>query len=149
MDNEKYRIVECGPVGTWGEHYGGFSPESSYYGRHVLEKEMPFEYVGVTVNSREPGEGVDFWHSHAVLEELYFFVEGEGEMGLDDEVVPVKAGTALLVKQGVMRTWRANPTSPGPLRWLCIRAGGDRLANLSGEHSDATKVDFSERPSPW
>ena len=70
-------------------------------------------------------------------------------MGLDDEVVPVKAGTAVWVGQGVMRVWRCTPNSPTALKWLCIRAGGDRLANLSGTHSDATKVTATERPLPW
>jgi len=149
MTMAKYQITDVGSLAKWGDFYGGFSPESSYLGRRVLDKELPFEFFGVTVNSREPGDGVDFWHSHSKLEELYLFLEGEGEMGLDDEVVPVKGGTALWVGQGVMRVWRCSPSSPTALKWICVRAGGDRLANLSGENSDATKVDASERPLPW
>ena len=145
----KYRIAEVGALDEWGDFFGGFSPESSYLGRRVLEKELETEFIGITVNSRLPGDGVDFWHSHAKLEELYLFLDGEGEMGLDDEVVPVKAGTAVWVGQGVMRVWRCTPGSPTALKWLCVRAGGDRLANLSGTHSDATKVMSSERPLPW
>lgn len=141
-----YQIADVGSLGEWGDFFGGFSPDSSYLGRRLLDREIPLDFFGVTVNSRLPGEGVDFWHSHSALEELYLFLEGEGEMGLDDEVVPVRAGTAIRVGQGVMRTWRCTPDSPTALKWLCIRGGGAPLADLGG---DATKLDASERPLPW
>ncbi len=102
------------------------------------------QYIGLTANSFIPGEQAGYWHSHSHLEELYVFLTGRGEMGLDDEVVPVTAGTAIRVGQGVMRTWRAVPDSPEPLTWLCIRAGGTELEHFP---SDATRDE--ERPSPW
>lgn len=146
---EGYKVVEVGSLDEWGSHFGGFTPENSYYGRRVLEQELPLTYFGITVNSSKPGETIDYWHSHSIKDELYFFLGGEGEMGLDDDVVPVKAGSAVWVGQGVMRTWHCSPTSPTNLKWLCIRAGGAPLADLSGEHGDWTRLDASERPLPW
>lgn len=141
-----YQVEEVGSLSEWGDFYGGFSPESSYLGRRVLDKDLPFEFFGVTVNSRLPGEGVDFWHSHSKLEELYLFLEGEGEMGLDDDIVPVKAGTAIRVGHGVMRIWRCTPDSPTPLKWICVRAGGAPLKDCA---DDATRLTADERPLPW
>jgi uncharacterized cupin superfamily protein len=134
---------EAGPLDAWGDAYGGHSEATSAPGRRVLDKEIPLEFIGVTVNSREPGEGAHYWHSHAVIEELYLFLEGEGVMALDDELLPVHAGSAVRVTQGVRRSWRASPDSPGPMRWVCIRAGGAPLTELR----DATL--YPEIPLPW
>ncbi len=134
---------EAGPRAAWGDTFGGHSEATSAPGRRVLDKEMPLEFIGVTVNSREPGEGAHYWHSHATIEELYLFLEGEGVMALDDEIVPVSAGSAVRVAQGVRRSWHANADSPGPMRWVCIRAGGAPLSELH----DATL--YPEIPLPW
>lgn len=141
--SDRYQILELGPMGRWGDYVGGLSPQTTAPGRHFLDKDVPLDYFGVSINSRLPGEGADYWHSHSVLEELYLFLEGEGEMALDEEVIAVKAGTAIRVGQGVMRTWRASPTSPGPLRWVCIRGGGAKLADIK----DGTLV--RDKSFPW
>jgi uncharacterized cupin superfamily protein len=134
---------EAGPRPAWGDAFGGHSERTMAPGRRVLDREMPLEFFGVTVNSREPGEGAHYWHSHAILEELYLFLEGEGVVALDNEIVPVRAGTAVRVAQGVRRSWHANADSPVPMRWVCIRAGGAPLAELR----DATL--YPEIPLPW
>ena len=98
----------------------------------------------MTANAYEPGEQAGYWHSHSVLEELYIFLQGEGQMGLDDDVVDVKAGTVVSVPPGVMRTWRCVPESPTRLTWICIRAGQQPLPPLP---DDATPL--YDRPQPW
>jgi mannose-6-phosphate isomerase-like protein (cupin superfamily) len=98
----------------------------------------------MTANAFEPGEEAGYWHSHARVEELYVFLAGRGQMGLDDDIVDVGPGTAVRVGQGVWRTWRATPDSPEQLRWLCIRAGGTELPHLP---DDSTRD--NDRPSPW
>jgi mannose-6-phosphate isomerase-like protein (cupin superfamily) len=139
-----FQRIELGAIDEWRNHYGGFKPTTSRDGRRVVDHEVDMQYIGVTANSYQPGEEAGYWHSHSQLEELYVFLTGRGEMGLDDEVVPVGPGTAIRVGQGVMRTWRAVPDTREPLTWLCIRAGGVELEHYP---SDATRDD--ERPSPW
>lgn len=39
-------------------------------------------------------------HYHKKLTEIYYILEGEGHMELDGELVPVKAGCAILIKPG-------------------------------------------------
>ncbi|MBN2528551.1 MAG: cupin domain-containing protein [Deltaproteobacteria bacterium] len=141
---KKYQVYEHGEMDRWGDYTGGLSEATTAPGRFFLDKEMDLDYFGVSLNSRLPGEGAEYWHAHSVLEELYIFLEGVGELALDDEIIPVQAGTAVRVGQGVMRTWRASPDSPVPLKWICIRAGGARLAEIP---RDAAPL--RDKPLPW
>jgi uncharacterized cupin superfamily protein len=141
---DKYKVFDVGPMSDWNRFYGGLSPATAAPGRKFLDQDLALDFFGVSINSREPGQGADYWHAHSILEELYFFLEGEGEMALDDEVVPVTSGTAIRVAQGVMRTWRCKPDSPVPLKWICIRAGGAKLKDIP---KDAQPI--TDRPFPW
>lgn len=139
-----YEVLQLGGLDEWRAHYGGFRPETSREGRRVVDHELTMQYIGMTANFFEPGEEAGYWHSHAKVEELYVFLSGRGQMGLDDDVVDVGPGSAVRVGQGVWRTWRALPDSPEPMRWLCIRAGGERLPHLP---DDSTRD--PDRPMPW
>jgi mannose-6-phosphate isomerase-like protein (cupin superfamily) len=139
-----YQITELGDLDRWRDHFGGFTPDKSRDGRRVVDHELPMQFIGVTANSLVPGEEAGYWHAHSQIEELYVFLAGEGEMGLDGEVVPVRAGTAVRVGQRVARTWRCAPDSAGNLTWLCIRGGGAALEALPTDSRRDT-----ERPMPW
>ena len=110
----------------------------------MIDHELETEIIGFTATAYEPGEEAGYWHSHTELEEVYIFLEGEGQMGLDDDVVDVSAGTVIHVPTGVMRTWRCRPDSPTQLRWLCIRAGKGPLEAIP---TDATPI--RDIPMPW
>ena len=139
-----YEVTEIGGLDQWRGVYGGFVPDRSRDGRRVVDHELTMQFIGVTANAFEPGEDAGYWHVHSQVEELYLFLEGRGQMGLDDEVVDVGPGTAVRVGQGVWRTWHALADSPGQLRWLCIRAGGHELPHIP---DDSTRD--SSRPAPW
>lgn len=139
-----YQVLGIGALDEWRDHYGGFRPASSRDGRRVVDHELAMQYIGVTANALEPGEEAGYWHAHARIEELYVFLEGHGQMGLDDDVIDVAPGTVVRVGQGVWRTWRCTPDSPTQLRWLCIRAGGYELP----EYPDDSERDEGH-PAPW
>ena len=139
-----FQVLETGDLDQWRDFYGGFHPTRSRDGRRVIDHELPMQFVGVTVNSLEPGEEAGYWHTHSSDEELYIFLLGEGQMGLDGQVVDVHPGTCVRVGQGVWRTWRAKPDSPVNLRWLCIRGDGGALPEVP---DDAERDDA--RPMPW
>jgi mannose-6-phosphate isomerase-like protein (cupin superfamily) len=139
-----YSITELGPLPSWREHRGGFRPATTRDGRRVVDHELTGLLIGMTANSYEPGEQAGYWHSHSILEELYVFLEGEGQMGLDGEVVDVHPGTVVSVSPGVMRTWRCVPESPGALRWLCIRAGQNPVPPVPDDAQPITDL-----PMPW
>jgi mannose-6-phosphate isomerase-like protein (cupin superfamily) len=139
-----YQVLEMGGLDQWRGHYGGFRPQSSRAGRRVVDHDLEMRYIGMTANSFEPGEQAGYWHTHTRVEELYVFLDGYGQMGLNDVVVDVGPGTVVRVGPGVWRTWRAMPDSPEQLRWLCVRAGGYELPHLP---DDSTRDE--QRPAPW
>lgn len=139
-----FDITQIGGLDEWRDFYGGFRPESSRAGRRVVDHELTMQYIGLTANALAPGEEAGYWHVHHRIEELYVFLEGRGQMGLDDDVVGVGPGSVVRVGQDVWRTWRALPDSPTQLRWLCIRAGGQELPQVP----DDSERD-SDRPMPW
>lgn len=139
-----YEITQIGALSEWRGYFGGFDAARSRDGRRVVDHELTMQYIGMTANALVPGEEAGYWHTHSRVEEMYVFLEGLGQMGLDDEVVDVAPGTVVRVGQGVWRTWRVKPESPGELRWLCIRAGGEQLPHMP----DDSRRD-PDRPMPW
>ena len=139
-----YEVVEIGAPDQWRAHFGGFDAARSRDGRRVVDYELTMQYIGMTANALVPGEDAGYWHVHSKVEELYVFLDGVGEMGLDDDVVEVRAGSVVRVGQGVYRTWRARPGSPSELRWLCIRAGGEELPEMPNDSARAPEL-----PMPW
>lgn len=139
-----YDVISVGAPDTWRDFYGGFRPDTSRDGRRVVDHELTNQYIGLTVNALEPGEEAGYWHTHSDVEELYVFLSGTGQMGLDDNLVEVEAGTVVRVGQDVMRTWRARPDSTEQLRWLCIRAGSTELPEFPND-----AVRDMEKPMLW
>lgn len=139
-----FSVAQIGAMSTWRDHYGGFVPETSRPGRRVVDHELVSEVIGMSATAYEPGEQAGYWHSHSQVDELYVFLEGEGQLALDDEVIEVQAGTVVQVGVGVMRTWRCKPDSQQQLRWLCIRAGVRPLPAIP----DDSKAIW-DRPMPW
>lgn len=139
-----FSVMQMGPLESWRDSFGGFVPATTRSGRRVVDHELSPGLIGMTATSYEPGEEAGYWHSHSVLEEVYVFLEGLGQMGLDDEVLDVEAGTVVRVNPGVMRTWRCKPESPGQLRWLCIRSGQDPLPAIPDD-----AVAITDIPMPW
>jgi len=61
-------------------------------------------------------------HYHAASEELYYLVDGEGEMEIDGERSPVGPGDAILIPPGAWHQITA--TGGTELRFLCCCAPG-------------------------
>jgi mannose-6-phosphate isomerase-like protein (cupin superfamily) len=139
-----YQVLNVGAPNQWRDYFGGFSPESYRDGRRVVDQEINNQFIGLTVNALEPGEEAGYWHTHSAIEELYIFIAGQGQMGLDEDLVEVSAGTVVRVGQNVMRTWRAKPDTGEQLQWLCIRAGGTELP----EFPDDAQIN-TDKPMPW
>ena len=139
-----YQVTQIGALDEWRAFHGGFDEARSRDGRRVVDHELTMQYIGMTANALVPGEEAGYWHVHEKVEEMYVFLGGLGQMGLDDDVVDVQAGSVVRVGQGVWRTWRALPESPDELRWLCIRAGGEQLPHMPDDSRRGP-----DRLMPW
>jgi mannose-6-phosphate isomerase-like protein (cupin superfamily) len=67
----------------------------------------------------EPGQSTQR-HYHRKSEEIYYLVEGSGEMEVDGERAQVAPGDAILIPSGAWHEIRASES--GPLRFLCCCA---------------------------
>lgn len=133
-----YSVSQVGPLDGWAS-LDGVAP-----GKAFLEDELGTQFIGLSVNGTQPGGTSPFWHTHSQLEEVYIFIEGEGQMALGDDVIDVESGSIVRVGPDMWLGLRCTPGSPTPLKWLCVRAGGDTLATI-GNDADLD----SERPYPW
>ena len=61
-------------------------------------------------------------HTHKGQEEVYFFVDGEGEMQIDDERFPVTAGDVICIEDGEFH--RVFNNSHLGLYFVCVFDGG-------------------------
>ena len=68
--------------------------------------------------ARVPARGRTERHYHKIAEELYFILEGAGEIELDGERRMVGPGDAILIPPGAWHTI----TATEPLRFLCCCA---------------------------
>ena len=66
----------------------------------------------------EPGQATER-HYHAVTEEIYYLVEGTGEMELDGDRRSVSPGDAILIPPGA---WHQITAGDERLRFLCCCA---------------------------
>ncbi len=83
--------------------------------RDVLRLPVSFEIWELAAGVSEGG------HTHkgeSALEELYYFLEGEGTMWTDGEDVPVTAGDAVLAPEGSDHGFRN--TGRGPLKLVIL-----------------------------
>lgn len=61
-------------------------------------------------------------HAHTGQEEVYMFIDGEGEMQIDDERFPVKAGDVVCIEDGEFH--RVFNTGHLGLYFVCVFDGG-------------------------
>lgn len=72
-----------------------------------------------------PGQATER-HYHGVTEEIYFVLEGSGEMEVDGQRATVRAGDAVVIPTGA---WHEIRATDGQLRFLCCCAPGYRHAD--------------------
>ena len=104
-----------------------------------LGRPLGFTGMEVSLNRVRPGETMPFLHDHREHEELYLFLEGEGEFQVDGDIFPVSAGIAIRVSPGGMRAWR----NSGNRDLLCIVVQAN-VESLAGRTPPAEATGFME-----
>jgi mannose-6-phosphate isomerase-like protein (cupin superfamily) len=88
--------------------------------RSLLDRSnAPVAHQSLAEASIEAGEAT-VRHHHRESEEIYYLVEGAGEMEIDGERARVAAGDAVLIPPGAWHQIRAD--AAGPVRLLCACA---------------------------
>ncbi|MGC4064188.1 MAG: cupin domain-containing protein [Polyangiaceae bacterium] len=105
-----FSVKEYGSLDSWSAFQLPHPRFGMVPGKQFLRSELGLTGIELSLNSLSPGKALSYLHAHRQNEELYLFLTGEGQMLLDGEVVPVKAGTAIRVAPKVMRSWRNTGT---------------------------------------
>lgn len=88
--------------------------------RYTVKDNHTLKNLIVSSTLLNPGKSTS-GHKHPGQEEVYYFVEGFGEMEIDDEKFTVAQGDVVLIPDGVFH--RVHNTSLNPLYFVCVFDG--------------------------
>ncbi len=128
-----FTAYESGSLNEWPE-YSVELPGLTIPGKLFLKDALGFTSCEISVNSMAPGAGMPIYHQHQQNEEIYIFIQGKGEVQVDNEIIKVQEGTIVRIAPNGERTWRN--TSNEPLRYIVIQARENSLNQYGLE--DAT-----------
>lgn len=115
---ENVTAIDFGKLSNLSEYVLELSPDMKIPG-----KVFGGSLVGATggefsFQSFAPGTETGFLHTHKTHEELYFFLRGNGEFQVDNQIFPVTEGSVVRVAPNGKRSIRNNGTEP--LVMLCV-----------------------------
>lgn len=113
-----FTAYESGARQDWPDHTVAF-PGLEIRGKHFLKEALDFTGCEISINSLPPGGGMPFYHTHQDNEEVYIFIQGRGQMQVDEEVIDVQEGTIVRIAPNGQRTWRNN--SDEPLLYIIVQ----------------------------
>ena len=122
-----------------------FAPEGTpinVEGKLFLGKELGLSSMEVSLNKDAAGNGMPFYHRHHNNEELYIFISGQGEMSIDDEIIPVQEGSVVSVQPDARRAWWN--TGDSEFTYIVIQAPVGRLKAATLEDGE-----ILEGAVPW
>lgn len=106
-------------------------PEVEHPGRFmrwlVNEESLKAKNLSVCVIRVMPGEAVRPAHSHPNSEELIYIITGSGKVMIENEVGPVRAGSAVLFEQGKVHILKN--TGDVEMKVVCFFAPATNLDN--------------------
>ncbi len=102
-------VLELGPIKIPGKVFGGAALQAT-------GGEFSFQVF-------QPGTETGFLHTHKTHEELYFFLQGEGEFQVDGQIIAISEGSVVRVAPDGVRSVRNNGTEP--LVMLCVQYRGN------------------------
>ena len=91
--------------------------------RYVVRDNRTLKNLILSSTRLNPGKETT-GHRHKGQEEVYMFVEGTGEMLLDNNRFSIKAGDVVLIEDGVFH--RVYNTSDSELYFVCVFDGQRR-----------------------
>ena len=109
---ENFTAAELGPIASLDRYvYTLPSGRVSMEGKVFLNQLLGLTSAEISVNKMPPGQGMPFYHTHKLNEEVYLFLGGQGEFQIDGEVFPIREGSVVRVARGGERCWRNGGTA--------------------------------------
>lgn len=90
-------------------------------GKVFLKQILDLSSAEVSFNHLPPKISVPFYHKHRLNEEIYVFIQGQGEFQVDDIVFSVNEGTVVRVDPEGERCLR-NTSDQEDLCWIVIQS---------------------------
>ncbi len=131
---ENFAVVDLGSFSQL--HQFNFeAPELPFKveGKVFLKQLLELTSAEISFNKLQPGKSIPFYHKHQLNEEIYVFVQGQGEFQVDERVFPVCEGTVVRVDPQGERCFR-NTSNTEELCCIVIQS-------RAGSYSDHTIQD--------
>lgn len=102
-------------------------------GKVFLKQILDLSSAEISFNNLPPNTSIPFYHKHCLNEEIYIFIQGQGEFQVDDCVFPADEGTVVRVDPEGERCMR-NTSDTEDLCWIVIQS-------RTGSYADHTIQD--------
>jgi mannose-6-phosphate isomerase-like protein (cupin superfamily) len=99
-------------------------------GKVFLHETLGLTAMEISFGILPPQTSIPFFHKHKQNEEVYLFINGEGQFRVDDDIMPIREGTAVRVAPDGVRSCRN--TSDTPMFYICIQAKSGSLEQWTG-----------------
>ena len=133
-------LAEFREVGHKGQALGAARPDESYEARiGAISPKLGAQKLGYNLTIVPPGKRAFPRHSHRVNEEMFFVVEGEGELRIGDERHSIKRGDVIACPPGGPDTAHQirNTSATSELKYLAIST---RISPEIVDYPDSSKT---------
>lgn len=107
-----FTAYETGARKDWPQHTVTLPGLGDIPGKHFLKDMLGFTGCEISINSMAPGAGMPIYHRHEQNEEVYIFIQGQGQVQVDGEVINVREGSIVRIAPAGERIWRNNSNEP-------------------------------------
>ncbi|MCW2959814.1 MAG: cupin protein [Thermoleophilia bacterium] len=107
--------------------------QGEFFEARFATKPLGCEQTGLLHITVKPNQASPFAHRHVEQEELYYVLDGSGELLIGETVQPIRAGDVVRITPSVVRSLRAGDTG---VTVLCFGAPA-----MSGGSNDAKMVE--------
>lgn len=118
-----FSAVDFGPLADIQDYVLNLGPDARIPGKVFGGQAVSATGAEFSFQSFAPGTETGFLHTHQCHEELYFFLQGQGEYQVDGQVFAIGEGSVVRVAPQGRRSVRN--TGSTPLIMLCVQYRGD------------------------
>jgi mannose-6-phosphate isomerase-like protein (cupin superfamily) len=129
---KNFSIYESGTPESWKTAFIPLPDGGKVAGKAFVKDKLNATGCEISINSLAPGQSVPFVHAHKENEEVYIFLQGQGQMQVDGETFAVGAGTMVRIAPAGMRIWR-NTSADEQLLCLVLQVRENSLNQYSRE----------------